>query len=404
VAGANVFSNQELWYYRGRPDEPGTTFTRAERDQLARQGQFQLWEEIRLNQSGPVENYRQPYVDQLVVGVEKQLGRWVKAEVVYVNRQNGNMVSLVDRNAATNYTEFRNVRVFSESGDTLYYNGAQVFLPSVYIPNYAVREVVELIMSNAIEGPLPPGVTPEIAAGLTWNPDYVLTNVDQAQRRFQQLQMVLRLGFPRLGGTVSVVYSSLEGNLDNVSGYEDPSGFGAGPFVNPNQAVNFYGQLPNFSPWEFKVSLFGDLGAGIRGGLFWNEALGDRYTPHFTLSGLRNTYENDQGVVIKNLLFYSVAGQPVFIGKRGALQYRNRSSIDLHLERGVRLGPGEWLFSLDAFNVFARDTPLEVNTSVNEGKNYTPFLDLGVEPTQYFGAVRERQRPRSIRLGAVVRF
>src|SRR5687768_13309813 len=99
--------------------------------------------------------------------------------------------------------------------------------------------------------------------------------------------MVMRAGFPRFGGTLSLVYSNLEGNLDNVSGYEDPTGFGAGPFVNPNQAVNFYGQLPNFSPWELKVSLYGELGAGIRGGLFWNEALGDRYTPHFTLSGLR---------------------------------------------------------------------------------------------------------------------
>jgi hypothetical protein len=200
------------------------------------------------------------------------------------------------------------------------------------------------------------------------------------------------------------VYSSLQGNLDNVSGYEDPAGFGAGPFVNPNQAVNFEGALPNFSPWELKVSLYGNLGAGIRGGIFWNEALGDHYTPQFTLSGLRNSYTNTAGRPIKTWMFYRVAGQPVFIGERGALQYRNRSAMDLHLERGVNFGPAEWLFSVDAFNLLARDTPLEVNTSVNEGKNYTPFLNLGVDPTQYFGAVRERQRPRSIRMGAIVRF
>jgi Carboxypeptidase regulatory-like domain len=404
VAGGNVFSNQQLWYYRGDLTDPTTRFTTAERDALAQQGLFDLWEEIRLNQTGPVENFRQPYVDQLVVGVEKQLGRWLKAEVVYVDRVNGNMVSLVDRNAESNYTAFRNVFVWTEAGEKVMYNGAQVFMPTVYIPNYAVREVVELISSGALPGPYPPGITPAIASTLTWDPDYVLTNVDAAKRHFRQVQVVMRAGFPRFGGTLSVVYSDLEGNLDNVSGYEDPTGFGAGPFVNPNQAVNFSGELPNFSPWEIKLSLYGNVGAGIRGGIFWNEALGDRYTPHFTLSGLKNSYRNSANAELKSLLFYSVAGQPVFIGQRGALEYRNRSTIDLHMERGVTFGPGEWLFSLDAFNIFARDTPLEVNTSVNEGKNYTPFLDLGVEPTQYFGAVRERQRPRSIRMGAIVRF
>ena len=404
VAGGNVFSNQQLWYYRGELTDPATAFTEAERDALAQQGSFDMWEEIRLNQTGPVENYRQPYVDQLVIGVEKQLGRWLKAEVVYVDRVNGNMVSLVDRNAATNYTAFHDVRVFTEVGERLLYNGAQVYMPVVYIPNYAVREVVQLIASQAIPGPYPPGITPQIASTLTWDPDYVLTNVDEAKRHFRQVQMVMRAGFPRFGGTLSLVYSNLEGNLDNVSGYEDPGGFGAGPFVNPNQAVNFYGQLPNFSPWELKLNVYGELGRGLRGGIFWNEALGDRYTPHFSLSGLKYSYRNTANVELKSLLFYSVAGQPVFIGERGALKYRNRSTIDLHLERGVRFGPGEWLLSLDAFNIFARDTPLEVNTAVNEGKNYTPFLDLGVEPAAYFGAVRERQRPRAIRMGAIVRF
>ena len=404
VAGANVFSNQQLWYYFGDLTDPTTTFTASERDQLSRQGLFRLQEEIRLNQSGPVENYRQPYVDQLVVGVEKQLGRWLKAEAVYVSRVNGNMVSLVDRNAETNYTRFTNVRIFNESGERVAYNGAQVFIPEVFVPNYVVVETLKLIAGNEIDDPIPPGLTLADTLRLTWDPDYVLTNEPRARRRFHQLQLVVRAGFPRFGGTLSLVRSSLVGNLDNVSGYEDPSGFGAGPFVNPNQAVNFYGPLPNHSPWELKLNLYGEIGAGIRGGLFWNEALGDRYTPHFTLSGLKYNYANAGGAVITSRLFFPVAGQPVFIGQRGQLEYRNRSMIDLHLERGVRFGPGEWLFSLDAFNIFARDTPTRVNASVNEGKNYTPFLDLGVEPSQYFGAVQERQRPRSIRLGGIVRF
>jgi Carboxypeptidase regulatory-like domain len=405
VQGGNVFSNLQRWYYRGDLEDPSRTFTGAERDQLARQGLMQLVQETRLNQSGPVENYQQPYVDQLVVGVEKQLGRWLKAEAVYVHRRNGNMVSLVDRNAESNYTRFDDVRIWSESGEPLIYNGAQLFLSGAYVPNYAVVDLLKFIAGTTVNPPpIPPGLTLADTLTLTWDPDYVLTTVPEARRTFDQLQLVMRMGFPRFGGTVSLVHSRLEGNLDNVSGYEDPSGFGAGPFVNPNQAVNFEGRLGNTSPWELKVSVYGEVGAGFRGGLFWNEALGDRYTPHFTLRGAENYYLNTAGDTIHNALFYSVYGQPVFVGRRGQLQYRNRSTMDLHLERGVRFGPGEWLFSLDAFNVFARDTPLRVNTAVNQGKNYTPFLNLGVDPTQYFGAVQERQRPRSIRLGAIVRF
>jgi hypothetical protein len=416
VEGGNVFNNQQLWYYNGpTPESPGATFTPAERDALARDGVFRFREEVRLNQTGPVDpGYRQPAVDQVVVGLEQQIGRWVKAEVVYVNRTNRNMVALVDRNAATNYTVFRQVRVFTESGDPLLVHGSQVFMPEVYIPNYAVVELLKAQARGELEigRTVGPGLTPADTLRLTWNPDHVITNVPEARREFGQLQFVLRIGAPAWGGTVSVVRSSLRGNLDNVSGYEGSAAFGAGPFVNPNQAVNFFGELTNFSPWEMKVSLFGELGAGVRGGLHWNEAYGDRYTPHHELSGLRNRYRTARNESIHELLFFSVAGQPMFIGPRGAYGYRNRSTVDVRLERALRLPVGEWLFSLDGFNLFGRDTPLRINTSVNEGLNYLPagiererqFGEAPINPAEFFGTVLERERPRRIRIGGTYRF
>ena len=402
VEGGNVFTNQQKWFYYGQVQDPATAFTEAQRDALAASGQWRFQEQITLDQTGPVENYRQPYVDQLVVGVEKQLGRWFKAEAVYVNRSNGNMVALVDRNAASNYTLFRAVSVYDEFGEILRIEGSPVVLQEVYVPNYIVVDLLKQKARGEFFGSIGPGLT--LADTLrTWNPDYVLTTVPEARRRFQQLQFVLRVGRPTWGGTLSVVGTTLKGDLDNVSGYGEGSDYGAGPFTNPNQAVNFYGPLPNHSPWELKLSAYGDLKWGFRGGVFWNEALGDLHSAQHNLSGIQNTYRVNRDT-LNTAFFFALAGQPVFIGNRGQFQYRNRSTVDLHLERGVRFGGGQWMFSLDAFNVFARDTPLRQVTALNEPMNFNLNLSPRLDPSQFYGTVLERQRPRALRVGTVVRF
>ena len=423
VEGANVYNNQQTWYYYGTPTDAAQTFSEAERDVLAGSGTFRLQEDVRLNQSGPVDpDYRQPYVDQLVLGLEKGLGSMWKAEMVYVGRRNRNMLALVDRNAETNYTRFEKVRVFDgggtctifgcSTGEPLDYNGYQLVLDEVFVPNYMIVDHLRLVADQA-GVPGIPGMTPADIPGLTWDPDYVITNVPEAERTFHQVQMVLKTSQRRFGGTLSLVWTQLEGNLDNVAGYElaagfedaeDPAGFGAGPFVNPNQAVNFMGDLPNSSLWEVKLWLFGDLGHGFRGGVFWNSALGDRYTPHFRLTEVGYSYTTLEGAAYPARLFSAVAGQPVFVESRGSGQYHNRATLDLHLERGIRWGATEWMLTLDGFNLLGRSTPTRHNTAVNEGKNYTPFLDLGVEPENYYRAVRERVRPRSVRIGTQIVF
>lgn len=418
VEGAGVFSNQETWQYRGAVPAPGHTFTAAQREALAAEGQFTLQQVIRLNQSGPVDpNYKQPYIDQLVVGLERQLGRAWKAELVYVGRRNENMMALVDRNAATNYTRFDRVRVHEPASDDrtappppgIPYNGGRLVLGSLYIPNWAIMEHLQLYLEDNSIGPIP-GVSVSDMASLTWDPDYVITNVPEADRTFHQVQAVVKMGYPRFGGTFSAVWSRLRGNLDNVAGYDDPSGFGAGPFVNPNQSVNFYGNLPNSSVWDLKFWAYGDLGRGFRAGVYWNEFLGDMYTPHLNLSETDFSYRLLDGRQIPTRLLGSVSGQPVFVESRGKLQYPNRATIDLHLERATKVGPTDWLVTIDGFNLLGRTTPTRYNTSVNEGLNYTPFLPNNgsmfgeSQPENFYRAVRERVRPRSIRIGAAVKF
>jgi hypothetical protein len=416
--GAGVFSNQETWLYRGTVSDAGQTFTAAQREAMAAEGQFTLQQVIRLNQSGPVDpDYKQPYIDQLVVGLERQLGRWWKAELVYVGRRNENMVALVDRNLATNYTRFDRVRVYepaplihgAPAPPGIPYNGGPLVLRELYIPNWAIIEHLRLYIEDNTIGAIP-GVDISAIGQLSWNPDYVITNVPEADRTFHQLQAVVKMGYPRFGGTFSAVWSQLKGNLDNVAGYEDPSGFGAGPFVNPNQAVNFQGNLPNSSIWDLKFWAYGDLGRGFRAGVFWNEFLGDMYTPHMTLSETDFSYRLLDGRQIPTRILGGVSGQPVFVESRGKLQYPNRATVDLHLERATKMVGSDWLLTVDAFNLLGRSTPTRYNLSVNEGINYTPFLPGGesqfveAQPENFYRAVRERVRPRSIRVGAVVKF
>ncbi|HEX6370756.1 MAG TPA: TonB-dependent receptor [Longimicrobium sp.] len=401
--GGNVFTNEQLWYYFGTPAAPGQVLSETERDALAATGRLVLQEEARMNQTGPAVDYRQPYIDQLVVGVEKQLGRWWKAEMVYVDRRNHNMVALVDRNAATNYTAFDGIQALDSQGKPLFYGGEPVLLPRVYVPNFAVVDQLKIIAASGGFTPLqvPPGLTLEDTLSLTWDPDYVLTNVPQARRTFQQAQFVVRMGHPRYGGLLSFVYSRLRGNLDNVSGYDESSQF-AGPFVNPNQATNFYGRLGNSSELEIKVWMYGALGRGFRGGIFWSQARGDRYTPVFTLSSFF-AYADTTDRSLDSRLMSPLVGQPVLLRERGFHEYPHRSLVDLHLERPVRMAGAEWTVTVDAFNIFGTATPTRYNTSVNDGPTGAPVGGV-VEPESVYGAVRERVRPRSIRLGTTVRF
>ena len=58
--------------------------------------------------------------------------------------------------------------------------------------------------------------------GLSLNPEYVLTPAPDARREFSQFQVRLDLARPGWGGSFSWVLTSLEGNLDNVTGYSAP--------------------------------------------------------------------------------------------------------------------------------------------------------------------------------------
>jgi hypothetical protein len=427
AAGADVFTNEEIWYYWGdRFTDPGTRFSEAERDALAAQNLFRRESVVALNETGPVLDYKQPYIDQWLVALEKQFGYGVKMEALYTRRSNRAMVALVDRNRASNYTRFERVRVFDSSGILLPYSGGSVFLEEVYLPNYVLLERIRCkVTADCPDAASIPDMPYADSVNLTWNPDHVLTTAPDAKREFNQFQFTLEIAQPLWGASFSFVTTHLEGNLDNVSGYTDPEEFTPGPYVRVNEGVNAYGTLENFADKEAKLSIWGNLGERTRVGGFWTFRTGDHYSPRFRITHLGfNQYRvntgpatmagggltlTDRGDNLDYALFWPLEGHHVYVGPRGRPTLRRRANLDLRVEHMFDFQGSDLALSLELFNVAGDESITELQTMVNNGPDYWYYLRdqlpfSGVPANQYYQAAQERVRPRSLRLGVAVYF
>jgi len=412
VEGAGAYSDEEIWSYLGpSPTTPTQTFTLAQREALAATGLFRFEESVRLDQAGQVEQYRQPYVNQTVLSLERAFGSRWKAGVVYVRRHNRNLVALVDRNLASNYTVVENVLIHDRFGRPLFFDGRPLVLEKLAISNEDILLVRELLRQGVLSGNAPnviyapPGLSPAELAALRYDPDFVLTNVPEATRRFEQLQLRLDARYRTWWAGASATLSALEGNFNVVTGPDDYTTGGPGPWVRLNEQYNFFGPLNNQSRFEGKVHVGGILPARFRGGAFFSYATGDRVTPTMLISGLLTDYAlalprtSDPAVSdtvsFHRFLFRSTAGHRIFVQPRGGYRYQARASLDLHLERSFPRGRGEIALVVDAFNVLGDASVIGIETVVNT---------VGGLFESDYGRVRSRVSPRTLRLGLGARF
>jgi hypothetical protein len=410
VEGAGAFNNQEIWSYLGpAPAGPTTTFTVAERDSLAAAGLFRFDEEIRLDQAGRVEDYRQPYVDQATFSLERSFGSRWKVGVVYVHRRNRNLVALVDRNMMSNYTVVDRVLIRDRLGRQLEFGGQPMRLERLAISNEDILRVQDLIRQGAISCRnqicIPPGLSAAELATLRYDPDYVLTTVPEATRRFAQLQLRLDARYRTWWAGASATLSRLTGNFNVVTGPDDYTTGGPGPWVRLNEQYNFFGALNNQSSFEAKLYVGGLLPADFRGGAFFSFGTGDRVTPTLPISGLLSQYALSlvdpsnptmaDTVPFHPFLLRSISGHRLFIQPRGSYRYQSRASLDLHLERSFPRGRAELVLALDGFNVLGDRSVTEIQIEVNAAAGF-----FGSD----YGRVRSRVPPRTLRLGAGVKF
>ena len=399
--GGDVYSNEERWEYTGPPfSDPRTTFTPAQRAGP----EWHQKQVIRLNETGRVENFKEPYVEQATFGLEKTLGEHLKVEGLYVRRRNKNMVGLVDQNLATNYSMYEDITVLDRFFRPIYFQGQPLVLSKLAVSNEDILYWRPYVLGNEVSlFYYPTGMPYDQYLLLTYLPDIVLTTVPEAKRRFDQLQLIGTARYPSWWAQGSATLTRLDGNLNSITGTDDYTTSGAGPFVRRNEQTNFFGALNNQSRLELKLQLGGALPLGFRGGMLLTHFEGDRVTPTLTLNDLAVEFQlpdtSSTGAppaLLHAFLFHYVSGQRVFVQPRGSYRYPSRTSLDFHLERWFTLGRAQGSLSIDAFNAFGAATVTEIQTSVNGS------LDLDF-PSQY-GETRQRVPPRTFRLGIGLRW
>jgi hypothetical protein len=386
VSGANAYSDAR--YYSTGPmiTDPHTTFTVAQRD--AGNGFPTRFEEVIMSESGRVSKYRQPYVDQLMVSVEKSFGTKWKAELFGTTRKNRSIVGLVDRNVATNYSELHNVRVdnYFQPGTIKAPNGGPLTLPTIYFANGDLKRLKVLNPTDSVVA----GYDTAYINTLTWNPDLVLTSIDQARRNYQQATLLVRTVQSRWRGEASFTAARLEGNVAGVTGYGSAGDrFSPGPFARPVEAINYEGILPDAQQLEGKLWLTARIWKGINAGVLYTHMYGETYTPEFRFE-TRYSYRIGTWDIPTEML-KRILGQGLLLEQRGSRHYDSRDVVDLHVEWA---SPFNAVLSADVFNVLGIDAVTRVNTNVGDRATN--------DPTSHFNAVRERVQPRTFRLGLKV--
>ncbi|HEX2722469.1 MAG TPA: hypothetical protein VHM24_06090, partial [Gemmatimonadaceae bacterium] len=401
AAGADAYSN-ELFYFQGPTlSFPRQVFTPAQRDQnLDRFGGFTPEPAVSiLNEAGRVVDYRQPYVDQSILSVEKRFGPRYKLEIVYTNRINRDIVGLLDRNLETNYSPFRDVRVRGRVGNTAVYDqyAKELVFPQILVSNLELRN--ELIRRRdffPIALPPLPGYTFADIDGLTYDRDIVLTTIDGAKRRFDQLSLSLTTEHTGWSGFGAVSLTRHFGNVAGLTGFGTTgTSFSAGPWVRPNERPHMDGLLPEYSAVESKAWITGKLPYQLTGGILATFSSGERYAPNFQLQPRFRILASDRSLLPDNI-FGEVLGQTFLLEDRGSRKYPAHGNVDLRLERRFRASGFSWIVTGDLFNALGSDAIIERNLSLNDY--------ISTDPSSLFAAPRRRVDPLALQLGARVEF
>ncbi len=395
--GGNVYTNERLYLQGPEITDPRTVFTPEQRDAMQTSDGFSsAYLETILNEAGRVEGYRQPYVEQFVLGLEQTIGpRW-KIEAAYVNRINRDIVGLVDRNMEHNYSVLEDVAVLQRItfGPVFDHHGQRLVIPRMYVSNEDLRRELLIRQERAL-APVP-GYTFDDIPRLTFNPDIVLTTIPGARRRFDQISVSLRTDQRTWDAFASISATYLRGNVPGLTSFfAGGTTFSAGPFVRPNEALNASGVLPNSTVLESKVWVSTSLPHRFRGGAFASFSLGDHLAPQMQINP-RFRFLDSEGSLLQDGTFNRVRGQTILLEKRGNFRYPARTNLDLRLARTFSLPRGEFELTADLFNALGSDAMIVQNITVND--------QILQDPTSTFGAPRRRVNPRALRLGGTLRF
>lgn len=288
-----------------------------------------------------------PYVDQMLVSVERGLGGSWLLGFDFVQRETRNIIAMVNQN--DDYDRL------TSSGNPL---GAD-------FPFYEL-------------------LSPE---------RFALTNPDGAYRDYRSLTLRADRRF-RDGWSMraSVVWSDLEGNTFKSNGYTDE-------WEDLNGQTNADGTLPGFAEWEFKLSGSFDLPWGVATSVYYRFLSGEHWTPTVRLRGL---LENDRQTV------FAAARGSEQLDDRQTLDLRLNKDFDLGR---VRLSLMVDVFNLfDDDTVIAvrerwGDYRYDYRNHPEDSFFSEAFVsDADGESVPRLGSVLEREQAREMRLGLKASF
>jgi hypothetical protein len=244
-------------------------------------------------------DFKQTYVQQFTLGVDKALRNNASISVHYI------------------YRDFKNI---AEDVET---NGIYEEVPFI---NPVTGQPMTLFNR----------LNPE-------TPDsFFITNPDGLFRNYHALELY---GGKRFGQKFtlngSLVWSRSRGNADNSSGGAD--GFTT-LFDDPNFDINSEGRPTHDPTWEVKVTGFYQFPWNVLGSFYYRYFTGDTYTIFFRTD--RNLL--DQGRVTFRAT------------ERGSERFDARNVLDVRLEKGFPIYDGNLKFTLDFFNLFNTGYILDV--------------------------------------------
>jgi len=293
-------------------------------------------------------NIKSPYLDELTIGIERELITDLSLGFRYIRKWDRNLVEDV-------FIHRLDYEALMERGELIW----TIFSPVTVVDPYDGQTVTFYEQTD-----------------LTAPGDSVVTNPPGAQRDYDGFEIDLTKRYSHGWQlNASYVWAYSRGLID-TSTVDDWSG--RAYFNNPNYHINRYGRFPEERRHQFKVQAVYHGPWGINFGSYFRFLSGKRYARSITSSHLG--LDLAQGSVT------------ILAEERGTRACPDLYMLDLRLDKSFQLGKvGQIELMIDIFNAFNINTP----TSVQE---------VSSSPSLVFEQATAIYDPRIIRFGARFKF
>jgi hypothetical protein len=301
-------------------------------------------------------NLKSPYLDELNIGIERELFKDVKLGVRYIKKWDRDLIEDVDANGLNVDALMRGDDIFS-----VWTNYAPVTVTDDYDGSTQT-------FYNLVDPYVP------------WK-GYI-TNPPGAERDYDGVEVTLDKRFSNNWSmNASYVYSKSRGLVG--TDFSD-SWSGASYFDNPNAHVNAIGNFGLERRHQFKLQALVRGPLGINIGAFYRLLGGRRYARQIR----SNDFDLDlnQGNVTN------------YAEKRGSRKYPDLSILDMHLEKMFKIGKVRLSLFADIFNVF------NINTATSLFATSSSGTSINGIPVNFGDTDNIYDPPRIFRLGTRIEF